>query len=92
MIFYGWQETRVGSPPGLGTDTNEAFHPYKCRIVPIQGRNLAMTSRVKCLPAKVQVELESRFTGRRGNGAGYTLALGRAISHIPILVDVWRTS
>ncbi len=51
-----------------------------------------MTLGFHCVPVEVQVQLESRFTGRRGSAAGCALALWRTISHIPILVDVRRIS
>jgi len=51
-----------------------------------------MTSRFHGVATEVQVELESRLTVRRGNVAGCAIALGRTISHIPILVDVRRIS
>jgi len=51
-----------------------------------------MTSRFNCVHVEVQVELESRFTGRRRSAVACALALGRTISHIPILVDVRRIS
>jgi hypothetical protein len=57
----------------------------------IHERNVASLPCIESLPVKVQVELESRLTGRRVNLAGGILALGCTISHIPILEDTRRT-
>ncbi len=91
MIFYGQQEW-VRDTLGLGAGVSGAIYPYKYRFMPIQRRNFAMISGFNRFLAQVQVELESRLTGRRGSAAGCALVLGRTISYIPILVDVRRTS
>ncbi len=61
-------------------------------MMPFRTANHAMARRAESLPVQVQVELESRLTGRRGSATDCDLALGDIISHIPILVDVRRIS
>jgi len=58
--------------------------------MPVLERNLVLVWCAENSSDKAHVELESRLTGRRANLAGGTLALGYAISHIPILEDTLR--
>src|SRR3982074_388364 len=76
MIFCGQQERRAGSPLVLATFPRDALYPYKCRTMLIHERNFAPQAYVESLPVKVQVELESPFTGCRVTLAGATLPLG----------------
>src|SRR6266478_2681382 len=87
MIFLRRQEWRAGSPPRLERVAGDELYPYKCRTMPVRRRNLVLAWCVEYSSGKPQVELESRLKGRRANLAGCILALGRAISHIPILED-----
>ncbi len=92
MIFYGHADRRAESPPSLGTGNCQVLNPYKRSMMPIWTANHALARRAESLPVKVQVELESRLTARRGSATNCDLALGDIISHIPILVDVRRIS
>ena len=91
MIFFRLRALRVGSPPALATFPTDALSPYNCSARLVLGRNLTPPQCIETLPDKMQIELESWLAGRRMNLAIGALALGRTISHIPILEDVRRT-
>jgi hypothetical protein len=90
MIFYAAWDRRVGSPPCVGTAMGDVLYPDKCRYgsvcehQPVRGRS------VQILLILTQVELESRLTGLRVDGAGCAYALGHANYHIPIMEDARR--
>jgi len=87
MIFYGPQGWRVGRPPYLGTVRGDVFHPFNCRKMRAQRRNVASYPRIESLLGECQVELESGFIGNRQFLAGGSNPLGHTISHIPFLED-----
>ena len=85
MIFFGREALRGGSPPALAT-----FSPHNCSARQVLGRNLTPLQCIETLLDKMQIELESRLTGRRKNLPIGALALGHTISQIRILEDVRR--
>ncbi len=91
MIFYGREDWRAESPPGLATGAEAVFRDSNIKILNDSMAKLdSSLLRINML-GKPQVELESRLTGLQVNLAGSALPLGHTISHIPILEDARRT-